>query len=459
MKKNLRKNILLVEDDELFREAINNFLAEKYEVTFAESAEQAQAILATTVPDLILLDITLPGMNGVDLLKAIKSSWPDLPVIMLTAIGRIPKVVESIKLGAYDYLTKPIDAEELLLTIEQALESSEMRRELEQRRKLQLAKNVEYKIVGTSAGIDKIRKEIEVVGKADATVLLEGETGTGKELVARALHAASPRASGPFVAINCGAIPKELMESELFGHQRGAFTGAQKDQLGKFQLAHHGTLLLDEISELSAEAQTKLLRAVEEQEFYPVGSAEIARVDVRIIASTNRNLRKMVERKLFRDDLFFRLNVYAMALPPLRERGDDILILAEHFIAYFNQKFGKNFQTTSPSAKAILLEHPWPGNVRELRNLIERIILSKEGIVITKEHLQFLAAAAPVTTAETSFQLPDHGIDFEEMEKSLLLQALKKAKWNKTRAAKLLHLSPPTFYYRLEKYGLNERLS
>ncbi len=459
MKKNHRKKVLLVEDDELFREAINNFLAEKYEVTFAESAEEAQAILATTVPDLILLDITLPGMNGIDLLRDIKSSWPDLAVIMLTAIGRIPKVVESIKLGAYDYLTKPIDAEELLLTIERALESSEMRRELEQRRKLQLAKNVEYRIVGASASIDKIRQEIQMVGKEDATILLEGETGTGKELVARALHAASPRASGPFVAINCGAIPKELMESELFGHQRGAFTGAQKDQLGKFQLAHRGTLLLDEISELSAEAQTKLLRAVEEQEFYPVGGAEMAKVDVRIIASTNRNLREMVERKLFREDLFFRLNVYAMALPPLRERGDDILILTEHFIAYFNQKFGKKFQTLSPSAKAILLKHPWQGNVRELRNLIERIILSKEGTVITKEHLQFLAAAAPVTAAETFFQLPDNGIDFEKMEKSLMLQALKKAKWNKAKAAKLLHLSSPTFYYRLEKYGLNERLS
>jgi two-component system NtrC family response regulator len=368
-------------------------------------------------------------------------------------------VVESIKLGAYDYLTKPIDAEELLLTITRALESSEMRRELEQRRKLQLAKNVEYKIVGAGAAIDKIRKEIQVVGKADATVLLEGETGTGKELVAWALHAASPRASGLFVAINCGAIPKELMESELFGHERGAFTGAQKDQIGKFQLAHHGTLLLDEISELSPEAQTKLLRAVEEQEFYPVGSAEMARVDVRIIASTNRNLREMVERKLFREDLFFRLNVYAMALPPLRGRAEDILILAEHFIAYFNQKFGKNFQTISPEAKEVLLEHSWPGNVRELRNLIERLILYEEGTAITKQHLRFLTSAAPVTPAETTFLLPDNGIDFEELEKRLMLQALKKAKWNKTKAAQLLHLSPPTFYYRLEKYGLNERLA
>jgi transcriptional regulator with PAS, ATPase and Fis domain len=318
---------------------------------------------------------------------------------------------------------------------------------------------VEYQIVGTSAGINKIRKEIHVVGNADATVLLEGETGTGKELVARALHAASPRASGPFVAINCGAIPKELMESELFGHQRGAFTGAQKDQIGKFQLADHGTLLLDEISELSAEAQTKLLRAVEEQEFYPVGSAEMARVDVRILASTNRNLREMVGRKLFREDLFFRLNVYVMALPPLRERGDDILLLTEHFIAQFNQKFGKKFQTLSPEAKAILWEHPWPGNVRELRNAIERLILYEEGSVITKQHLQFLTPAAPAIPAESSFQLPDSGIDFEEVEKSLILQALQKAKWNKTKAAKLLHLSSPTFSYRVDKYGLKEPLA
>ncbi|MGH7595047.1 MAG: sigma-54-dependent transcriptional regulator [bacterium] len=459
MKKHLRKNILLVEDDELFREAINNFLAEKYEVTFAGSAEEAQAILATTVPDLILLDITLPGMSGIDLLREIKSSRPDLPAIMLTAIGRIPKVVESIRLGAYDYLTKPLDAEELLLTIEKALESAEMWHELEQRRKLQLAKNVEYRIVGASAGIDKIRQEIQMVGKEDATILLEGETGTGKELVARALHAASPRASGPFVAINCGAIPKELMESELFGHQRGAFTGAQKDQLGKFQLAHRGTLLLDEISELTAEAQTKLLRAVEELEFYPVGGAEMARVDVRIIASTNRNLREMVERKQFRDDLFFRLNVYAMALPPLRERGNDILILAQHFIAHFNQKFGKSFQTISPEAQEFLLEYSWPGNVRELRNLIERIILSKEGAAITKEHLRILTSAAPAAPPETSFLLPDNGLDFEEVEKNLIAQALQKAKWNKTRAAKLLNLSSPTFSYRLEKYGLKERPS
>lgn len=454
MKKNLRQTILFVEDDELFRDAINNFLAENYTVRIAASAEIALRMLDETQPDLILLDFTLPGMCGIEFLKIIKKTWADLPVIMLTALDRIAKVVEAIKLGAYDYLVKPIDAEEVLLTIARALEAAEVRRELEQRRNLQLLKNIEYKIVGNSAVINRLKQEITRAGNSDATILLEGQTGTGKELVARALHASSPRASGPFVALNCGAIPQELMESELFGHRKGAFTSAQKDQIGKFQLAHRGTLLLDEIGELSPEAQVTLLRAVEEQEFYPVGATEIVRVDVRIIASTNKNLQQLVEQKLFREDLFFRLNVYPLTLPPLRERRDDVLLLAKHFMDYFNQKFGKNFQTLSPEAQAILLQHTWPGNVRELRNLIERIVLAEEGMEIKKEHLRFLAASAPAPAAESSLQLTESGLDLEGIEKSLLRQALERANGNKTKAAKLLRLTPPTFYYRLKKYGV-----
>jgi len=455
MKKSSRQQILLVEDDELFRDAIMDFLTEKYAVSVAASAEKALPMLRETMPDLVLLDITLPGMDGIELLKALKNFSPYLPVIMLTAIDRIPKVVESIKLGAYDYLAKPVDAEELLLTCARALEAAEMRRELEQRRHLQLAKNVEYKIVGSSPALNKIRNDIEIAGKAETIVLIQGETGTGKELVARAIHAGSAFASGPFVAINCGAIPKDLVESELFGHHKGAFTGAQKDQMGKIQLAHHGTLLLDEISELPVESQSKLLRVLEEQAFYPVGSSDLVRVDVRIIASTNRNLAALMERQLFREDLFYRLNVFQIAIPPLRERREDILELAAYFIEAYNQKFGKNFQTLNAGAKAILLEYPWKGNVRELRNLIERIILAEKGATIKKEHLRFLANASPAPLAESSFHLPDRGLDLEEMEKSLMRQALKIAKWNKTRAAKLLHLSPPTFYYRLVKYGLD----
>ncbi|MCG3118418.1 MAG: Regulatory protein AtoC [bacterium] len=459
MKKNLRKTILFVEDDELFRDAINNFLTENYTVRIAVSAEIALRMLDESQPDLILLDFTLPGMCGIELLKIVKKTWPDLPVIMLTALDRIAKVVEAIKLGAYDYLVKPIDAEEVLLTIARALEAAEVRRELEQRRNLQLLKNIEYKIVGNSAAINQLKQEIARAGHTDATILLEGQTGTGKELVARALHASSPRASGPFVPLNCGAFPRELMESELFGHRKGAFTSAQKDQIGKFQLAHHGTLLLDEIGELSPEAQIKVLRAVEEQEFYPVGATDLVHVDVRIIASTNKNLKQLVEQKLFREDLFFRLNVYPITLPELRERNDDVLLLAKHFMDYFNQKFGKNFQTLSPEAQAVLLQYTWPGNVRELRNLIERIVLAEEGTEIKKAHLRFLLASAPAPEAENALRLSESGLDLEAIEQSLLRQALELAHGNKTQAAKLLRLTPPTFYYRLKKYGLEGKTS
>lgn len=460
MKKLSHKSILLVEDDELFQRSIRNFLEARYEVSIAKSAEIALALLAERVPDLVLLDITLPGMDGMEMLKKIKTSWSDLPVIMLTAMERISTVVEAIKLGAFHYLTKPIRVEELFTTIERGLESSEIKRELEQRRKLQLISNQAYRLTGTSPALSKIRKEIKIVGKTDSTVLIQGETGTGKELVAREIHACSSRASGPFVAVNCGAIPKDLMESEFFGHKKGAFSGAHTDEIGKFQLAHHGTILLDEIGELPPDAQVKLLRVLEGQEFYPVGSNKLIKVDVRVIASTNRNLKEMVEQKLFREDLFFRLNVYPIYLPPLRERPQDIMSLAEYFIEQFNVKFGKNFKEISPSAREVLLKHPWKGNVREIRNLIERIILSEEDTIIKKEHLSFIESSphkdevTPPLVSEAAFRLPEGGIDLEEVEKSLMLQALKLAKGNKTKAARLLNLSPPTFYYRLEKYHL-----
>ncbi len=454
MKPIARKKILLVEDDELFRDAINNFLTESYDICGAASAEAALEILNNALPELILLDITLPGMDGIAFLKKTKATWPHVPVIMLTAIGQIPQVVESIKLGAENYLTKPIDGDELLVTLERVLEASEIKRELEQRRKLQLTDNQEYQIIGSSTAIEKIRREIQKVGNSDSTVLIEGESGSGKEIVARRIHSCSPRASGPFIALNCGAIPKELMESELFGHKKGAFTGAQRDQMGKFQLAHRGTLMLDEISELPAEAQTKLLRVLDEHEFYPVGSNELVRVDVRIIVATNKRLNELVNRNLFREDLFFRLNVYSISIPPLRNRPEDIIPLAEYFVEKFNRKFGKNFEEISSEAKAILLKHSWKGNIRELRNVIERIILSNEATEISKEHIFFLEGPNPALHLEEPLKLPEEGIDLEEVEKKLMLQALQAAKWNKTKAAKLLNLTPPTFYYRLEKYGL-----
>ncbi|MDQ7065657.1 MAG: sigma-54 dependent transcriptional regulator [candidate division KSB1 bacterium] len=453
MKNNFKKSILIVEDDRLFRKAILNFLIEKYEVMEADNAEHALEMMKCHLPDLLIIDITLPGLDGIDFLEKIKVSYPEIPAIMLTAMDRIPKVVECIKMGAFDYLTKPIDAEELLLSIERALESVEIRKELEQRKRLQLLENEEIKLIGSSESMRKLKNEIKIVGETDATVLIQGETGTGKEVVARAIHAASPRAAGSFIAINCGAIPKELFESELFGHKRGAFTGADKDQIGKFQLAHRGTILLDEIGEIPLDVQAKLLRVIEEKSFYPLGSNELVRVDVRIIAATNRDLKKEVENGLFREDLYFRLNVYAIHIPPLRKRPEDIISLAMHFMELFNIKFGKKFKRISPEAKAILLQLPWTGNVRELRNTIERIILFESGTVIKKEHLYFIEKPHPEKKSKTMFELPEEGIDLEEVEKNFIKQALELAKYNKTKAARLLRLSPPTLYYRLQKYG------
>lgn len=456
MKKNSRTTILLIEDDALFRQAMHNFLADKYSLVLASSAEEALKILPDATPNLILLDITLPGLDGISLLKQIKNDWPEIPVIMMTAVDRIPTVVECIKLGAHDYLAKPIIADELIMTIDRALENYQLRDELERRRKLQLLLNKEYQIVGDSDALRKLLKQIELVGKSDSTVLIEGETGTGKELVARAIYACSSRASGPFVAINCGAIPKDLLEAEFFGYKKGAFTGAASDEIGKFQLADGGTLLLDEISELSHEAQAKLLRVLEKKEFYPVGSNKLVAVDVRVIASTNRSLHEMVEQKIFREDLYFRLNVYTIPIPPLRQRTDDIIPLAEHFLREFNLRFGKSFVDFEPDVKNFLIQQQWKGNVRELRNFMERIVLSSHGNRITKDHLNAFEHGVPKSTAPAATLSLENGLDaaLGELEKNTIVQTLAITKGNKTKAAKMLQLSLPAFYYRLEKYQL-----
>ncbi len=455
MAEKARRRILVVEDDELFREAVSDTLRESYDIRISESGAEALGALAKYKPDMVLLDINLPDINGIDLLSQIKTDHPAVPVIMITAYDSIPQVVESIKKGAFTYLTKPINAKQLTLSIEQAIESSELRGELEHRRKLQLDSGAALRIVGTSLHTEKIRKEISKVAKTDSTVLIEGETGTGKELVAQLIHAGSERAQEPCVVLNCGAIPANLVESELFGHKKGAFTGAIRDSLGKFRLVHRGTLVLDEISELSPEAQVKLLRVLEEQEFYPVGSSQVVKVDVRIIASTNKSLKEMVEQEKFRQDLRFRLDVFKIKIPPLRERTEDILSLAEYFIEQYSRKAGKKAPQISKEAEEQLLNHTWRGNVRELRNVIERIVLFNDVSIIEKRHLYFIDWTPTTELTAADIRLPESGFDLEEVEKNLLCQALKLARYNKTKAAKLLHLTPPTFYYRLEKYGLN----
>ncbi len=452
--KYIKKNILLVEDDELFRQAMNDYLSEQYTIQEADSGETALILLNKQIPDLLLLDINLPGQGGIDVLKIVRKRWPELPVIMLTAIDRIQKVVECIKLGATDYIAKPIIVEELLASLERAWVSLELRKGLEQRKVLQLAENKEFKLLGNSAALEKVRKQIQLAGKSDSPVLITGETGTGKELAAREIHGFSSRAREPFVAINCGAIPKDLFETEFFGHKKGAFTGAGDSEIGKLQLAHHGTLLLDEISEMPLEAQTKLLRILEEHDFYPVGSTQLIHVDTRVIACTNRNLEEMVKQKLFREDLFFRLNVFTIHIPPLREHPEDIPLLTEHFMQHFNRKFGKRFRAMTDQANESMAKHPWKGNVRELRNILERTILSEDGEIIEKEHLFGANSLSSPEYSENSFQLPPEGTDLEKLEKDLIQQALRMSNGNKTKAAKLLNLSAPTLYYRLEKYGL-----
>ena len=455
MAEKARRRILVVEDDELFREAVSDTLRESYDIRLSESGAEALGALAKYKPDLVLLDINLPDINGIDVLSQIKTRHPAVPVIMITAYDSIPQVVESIKKGAFNYLTKPINAKHLILSIEQAIESSELRGELEHRRKLQLDSGKAFRIVGTSHHTEQIRKEISKVAKTDSTVLIEGETGTGKELVAQLIHAGSERAQEPCVVLNCGAIPANLVESEFFGHKKGAFTGAIRDSLGKFRLVHRGTLVLDEISELSPEAQVKLLRVLEEQEFYPVGSSQVVKVDVRIITSTNKSLKEMVQQKKFRQDLRFRLDVFKIKIPPLRERTEDILSLAEYFIEQYSRKAGKKAPQISKEAAEQLLNHTWRGNVRELRNVIERIVLFNDVSIIEKRHLSFIDLTPTTELTAADIRLPESGFDLEEVEKNLLCQALKLARYNKTKAAKLLHLTPPTFYYRLEKYGLN----
>lgn len=456
MKKDIAQSILVVDDDESFRRLIKYTLKQQYHLLMAESAENALDILAGRKPDMILLDVILPGMNGLDLLRQIKTSWPDIPVLMLSATEQISTVVESIKAGAFDYLTKPIREEELFVKIDQAFAASHLSLELTQRRELQQETNLKYRLIGTSAALEKIRQQIETVGVTDATVLIQGETGVGKEVVARMIHACSPRAEKPFVALNCGAIPKELLEAELFGYAKGAFTGAHTAKTGKFQLAHKGVLLLDEVGELSLDAQTKLLRVLAEGEFYPVGGNQVVTVDVRVIASTHQDLEKMVDEKTFREDLFFRLYVYSIVIPPLREHPEDILPLAAHFLALFDRVFHKTFERISPEAQALLERHPWRGNVRNLRNLIERVVLSEEGPVLEPEHLAFLQAPEPEQHAggKDIVRLPEGGINLNDLERQLLVQALERTQGNKTKAAQLLHLSRATLLYRLEKHGL-----
>jgi len=454
-----RYKILIVDDDRLLQNSLNNILSENYDVVIAGSGETALQTLKKQEVDLILLDIRLPGIDGVETLRQIKGAEDNTGVIMMTAYEDIKTVITSMKIGASDYLVKPLDIEELEITIEKALENIRLKREVEELRKQYIQEFDIDNIIAESQGIrDALKLANTVAQSDDTTALIEGETGTGKEVIARTIHCRSSRFGKPFVCINCGAISKELIESELFGYEKGTFTGGlQEGKKGKIELAENGTLFLDEISELLPSSQVSLLRFLEEKEFYRVGGTAKKKVNVRIIAATNKSLEEAISKGTFRKDLYYRLNVAKIFLPPLRERQEDIIPLIMFFMTKFNEKFGKNFRSTSKEARAILLQYPWIGNVRELRNFVERVILVENDSEIKPEHFLFLRHQIGnhfLHVQEQGLKLPPAGLDLDELVKNLILQAIEMAHGNKAQAAKLLGMSRPTMIYRIEKYNI-----
>ena len=460
--------IVVIEDDPLVNNAVKGILETKYKnvITYTD-ALRAREDLDALSPDLILLDIFLGQANGLDILEDLRKSGLNIPVIMMTAFSDIKMAVRAMKLGAEDFIVKPLDLEQLEVAIEKALKNYDLRRKVDLLSE-RIEKEHPSQIIGRSPKLLEALEMAKIVAKtSDTTAIIYGETGTGKELLARFIHDNSDRAKGPFVSINCGAIPKELAENELFGYERGAFTGAtEKIKQGKFELANHGTLLLDEIAELSQELQVKLLRALQERKFYRLGGTKEISVDVRIIASTNKDLAKLVEEKKFREDLFYRLNVASIYLPPLRERGDDIMLLATEFVKEFNEKFGKNISGFSPEAVDILTNYQWKGNIRELRNAIERTTLLENGTVISGESLSFLQTSAMPAEGEGAkpIQIKDRGhylkisktgAPMGNVLRDLIIQTLEITGGNQIKAAKLLEISRAKLRYRIEQLGIN----
>lgn len=454
-----RYKILIVDDDRLLQNSLRTILSERYDPLIASSGEEAIRLLTEKPIDLVLLDIRLPGMDGIETQQKIKALRPDLLVIMMTAFEDIKTVITSMKMGVYDYLVKPLEIEMFELVIEKALETLRLKKEVEELRRVYRKKfNIEN-IVGESEGFKKVLEFADKVAKGyDTTVLIEGESGVGKEVVARMIHQRSSRFDKPFVGINCGAISKELLESELFGYEKGTFTGGlQAGKQGKIEMADSGTLLLDEVSELHPAAQVKLLRFLEEREFYSVGGTHKKKVDVRVIAATNKSLDKQVQAGAFREDLFYRLNVARVVVPSLAGRTIDIIPLTLLFMQKFNEKFSKNFRGITPEARKMLVHYPWRGNIRELKNAVERIVLMEDGDHIEAAHLAFLVFPyhAGLQKNDLPFILPPDGIDLEGLIKQLIIQALEATGANKTRAAKLLGISRPTLIYRIEKHGIS----
>jgi DNA-binding NtrC family response regulator len=449
----MKRKILIADDEPNMIWALKRALTkEGYEVLSVENGEEAVKTFEEQEPDLVILDLKMPKMDGMEALKAIKEINPKVPVMMITAHGTTKVAVEAMKIGALDYILKPFDIEELRMTIRKALEYKTLNDEVRYLRgKLKEESN---QIIYKSKVMDDLMKIVYKVAPTDATVLIQAESGTGKELIANVIHEYSNRHKGPLIKINCGALPENLLESELFGYEKGAFTGATSRKKGKFELAHGGTIFLDEIGEISEAMQVKLLRVLQEKEFQRVGGEETIKGDFRVIAATNKNLHEMVDRGEFREDLYYRLNVIPIHIPPLRERREDIPLLVDYFIERYCRQMGKPKMSISKSALEKMMNYEWKGNIRELQNIVERGVILSYGSEITEDILPNDIRNAS-NTINSNFILPEEGVSLEEVERSLIIQALERTGYNQTRAAKLLGITRHTLMYRLEKYNID----
>lgn len=446
--------ILIVDDEVNIRGALVTLLERKgYQAHGVGTPEEAFGCFETSPFNLVITDLRMPGIGGMEFLRQLHANWPSTEVVVMTAYGSIETAVEAMRSGAYDYLTKPIDRERFSIVVEKALERHHLTTENKQLRSRLETRTRFDQLIGKSEAMQRVYNLVEMVAASDVTVLLTGESGTGKELVARAIHHKSPRANGPFITLNCGALPENLFESELFGYEKGAFTGALGTKPGRFELAHEGTLLLDEIGELSLKSQVDFLRVLETKEFRRLGGTKVVTVNTRIVAATNRNLTEAVKQGDFREDLFYRLNVIPIKLPPLRERGDDIPLLVETFLPEFCTQHQRASKAVSRDAMRLLRLYAWPGNIRQLRNLLERLVVTVREDMILPQHLpeEIQASQEGIRTMVVPLGSP-----LEEIEKDVIRRTLAEVTNHREKAAKLLGISLRSLQYKIKEYGIRE---
>lgn len=453
--------ILLVEDNEEFRQILKEFLeASGYHVTEAPNATRAREALDLGRFDLCILDVRLPDGNGIELMREFHTSDPEMGIIIMTGYAEVDTAIDAVRLGANDFLKKPFDLDEMLVRVTELMKRRQLQKDNQSLREQVRSAEKLKGFTGQCSAIRQLQETVKLLANSDSTILISGESGTGKEVLAKALHSNGSRAKKPLVSINCGAIPEELLESELFGHVKGAFTGAIKSRPGRFELANGGAIFLDEIGDMSPKLQVKLLRVLQERCFEPVGSQQSIEVDVRVIAATHRDLEAEIEAGRFREDLYYRLNVIPLHLPPLRERGDDILLLANHFLSHFNDEKGANVSGLSAEVRDVLLSYAWPGNVRELRNLMERVCTLKREGVVELDDLPSRMISEQTRLAQ-NFQIDVNEIEqidlkatVDEFENHLILSALERFDWNKNRAAKFLSMNRTTLVEKIKKKGI-----